>query len=142
MRITLTIFLLGMFSFVCICNSVGAESVKVSDYFPLKAQAELAIAAEKGKTAKISTMLQAGADINAAGKDGMTVLLWCFLHQNKTAFEYLLEHGANPNAQMQSGAARVGGDLGLAGMSVIVSGRFKLTRLGSLQTDPPLAVIV
>ncbi|MBI5773159.1 MAG: ankyrin repeat domain-containing protein [Verrucomicrobia bacterium] len=100
-------------------ESTAAESTKASDYFPQKRQAELAVAAEKGQTSKINTLLQAGADVNARGKDGMTVLLWCYLKQNKKGFACLLEHGANPNAQMENGAAGLTESMALAGRSVM-----------------------
>jgi ankyrin repeat protein len=44
--------------------------------------------------------LAGGTDISARGRAGMTPLIWAFLHQNKTGFALLLEHGADPNLQL------------------------------------------
>jgi ankyrin repeat protein len=49
----------------------------------------------------------------------MTVLVWCLLQQNKNAFEFLLEHGADPNIQMETNAPDLEEELGLAGTSVM-----------------------
>ncbi len=101
------------------CISVKAGAPKASDYFQTKPQLELAIAAGKGQTNKIDALLKSGADVNARGNYGMTVLLWCFLQQNKNAFEFLLEHGADPNIQMEANAPDLGEVLGLGGTSVM-----------------------
>ena len=101
------------------CASVKAGAPKASDYFLTKPQLDLAIAAEKGKTNKMDALLRAGADVNARSKYGMTVLFWCLLQQNKNAFEFLLEHGADPNVQMDTNAPTLEETLGLAGTSVM-----------------------
>jgi ankyrin repeat protein len=77
-----------------------ARSMKASDYFEAKPQIALAEAAAKGNTDKIEQLLADGVGINTQGKEGMTALVWAILHQNKEGFQYLLEHGANPNLQM------------------------------------------
>jgi ankyrin repeat protein len=89
------------FAIAMLSNTTSyARSMKASDYFEAKPQIALAEAAAKGNTDKISQLLAERADVNAQGKEGMTALIWSILHQNKDGFQYLLEHGANPNLQM------------------------------------------
>jgi ankyrin repeat protein len=77
-----------------------ARSMRASDYFEAQSQIALAEAAAKGNTDEIGQLLAEGVGVNAQGKEGMTALIWAILHQNKEGFQYLLEHGANPNLQM------------------------------------------
>jgi ankyrin repeat protein len=82
------------------CAFAGCKSLEASDYFEAKPQIALAEAAAKGNTDKIDQLLAGGVDVNAQGKEGMTALIWAIFHQNKKGFQYLLEHGANPNLQL------------------------------------------
>jgi ankyrin repeat protein len=107
------------FACTIMCVSVKAGEPKASDYFQTKPQLDLAIAAQKGQTNKIDVLLKSGADVNAKGKYGMTVLFWCLLQQNKNGFEFLLEHGADTNVQMDTNAPVLEEELGLAGTSVM-----------------------
>ena len=59
-------------------------------------------AIEWGDTNKMGKMIKEGLDINTRGKDGMTFLIYAYLKLNKKSFEYLLEHGADPNIIMES----------------------------------------
>jgi len=65
--------------------------------------AELAIAAAEGNTKTIDRLLAEGAKINATGQYGQTPLFWSLYAHNKTGFQHLLEHGADPNAHDQNG---------------------------------------
>ena len=47
--------------------------------------------------AAMQRAVDAGADINAVGKHGMTPLLWAFPDHKPKRFRWLLERGANPN---------------------------------------------
>ena len=59
----------------------------------------LADAAEKGKGALIRTLLDAGADVNAAQVDGMTALHWAVYHDDADTTGLLVRSGANVNAE-------------------------------------------
>ncbi len=48
-------------------------------------------------------LIAAGADVNAKGKDGMSLLLWAFPGDKLERFKKLLEHGADPNVIFRGG---------------------------------------
>jgi|GEM_PF-1291040 len=73
------------------------------DYFLDKKVLALANAAARGRTSDIATLLSDAVDVNARGANGVTPLIWTLVKQNKKGFEFLLQHGANPNLQMVDG---------------------------------------
>jgi len=95
---------LSLAGFIC----THAKSMTVADYFESGPQRTLADAAANGRTGQIADVLQRGAIVNFQGKEGMTALIWAFLHQNKKGYENLLNNGANPNLQMT--ASRLASD--------------------------------
>ena len=54
-------------------------------------------AAENGDKATIKAMVNAGANINTVGKEGLTPLIWSFLSHNYDGIRALLKNGADPN---------------------------------------------
>lgn len=50
---------------------------------------------------EIDRLVQAGADVNAKGKENMTPLLWSYPDNKLERFEKLLEHGADPNVKFE-----------------------------------------
>lgn len=60
--------------------------------------APVATAAMDDDAAEVRTLLQNGADVNAAMGDGMTALHWAARHGNAEVVEVLLYAGANPRA--------------------------------------------
>jgi ankyrin repeat protein len=99
MRVRAVHFLVA-FGLVLFSAGVGQARVKAKDFFPSETQLALAEAAADGRVEKIEQLVQAGADINAHGNEGMTALIWAFMQENKKGYQYLLEHGANPNLQV------------------------------------------
>jgi len=71
--------------------------MRAGDYFEPGLPVEMARAAARGDAAKVSELVKKGADVNEPGRDGMTLLMWAFLKQNKTGFRALLENGADAN---------------------------------------------
>ncbi len=63
---------------------------------------KLCQAIEVNDVAEMERLIAAGADVNAMGKDGMTLLLWAFPDPQVARFRCLLEHGANPNVYFES----------------------------------------
>jgi ankyrin repeat protein len=63
----------------------------------------LADAAEQRNRALIRTLLDAGADVNAAQTDGMTALHWAVYHDDADTAGLLVRSGANVNAANQYG---------------------------------------
>ena len=59
--------------------------------------AALAVALERSDWTGAETARRAGANVNARGKEGMYPLIWTMYVKNKAAFEWLLNHGADPN---------------------------------------------
>jgi len=70
----------------------------VKKAFPDSTQTQmLAKASGKGDLSKIDKLIAKGADVNAKGKDGITVLAWALHSKNYRGFNHLLKIGADPN---------------------------------------------
>jgi hypothetical protein len=74
-----------------------AKDVSAEKFFNSPAQVSLAKAAAEGRVDEMDALLARGADVNATGVDGMTVLHWALSNHSKRAVSWLLDHGANPN---------------------------------------------
>ena len=74
-----------------------------SDCFTNPDMIALAKSSASGNLDEIDRLVSSGVDLNARGKNGMTVLLWAMQAENKKAFKRLLEHGADPNIQLTNG---------------------------------------
>jgi ankyrin repeat protein len=59
--------------------------------------AQMVEAASAGDFKKVDAQIQAGANVNAIGKDGVTPLIWQTYSWNIKAMEKMLQVGANPN---------------------------------------------
>jgi uncharacterized protein len=57
----------------------------------------MAKAAESGDVASIERLLNEGVDVNSLGRGNATVLSRALRAKSKPAYQFLLEHGANPN---------------------------------------------
>ena len=69
---------------------------RASDYFSDPLVARLADAVAQGDAAEIDALVKQGADVNATGKLGYTLLTWAMFNSNPRGFEILLDHGADP----------------------------------------------
>jgi len=69
---------------------------KASDFFS-GTSLELVEAAAAGDVDTMDQLVSQGADVNAAGQQGMTPLFFALWARNKKGFTWLLEHGADPN---------------------------------------------
>lgn len=72
-------------------------SEEPSSFFADPKVAALAAALEPNDWTGAEDALYAGADVNAIGKDGIYPLVWAMYIKNKAAFDWLLNHGADPN---------------------------------------------
>lgn len=81
------------------CGEFEVGGKTASDLFPDAQVAALARAAAEGDVAAIDQAIADGVSVNAVGVDEATPLVWATGAQNKTGFERLLEHGANPYHQ-------------------------------------------
>lgn len=79
-------------------NQMSLAQMSVRDMFPgdLQAQA-LALAAARGDTVEMDSLVASGANPNAIGTHGVTVPAWVLYHPNRAGFRHLLELGADPN---------------------------------------------
>jgi ankyrin repeat protein len=75
---------------------------KAEDYFSDPKVIALCKAIEANDLAEMDRLVKAGAEVNAQGKDKMTPLLWAFPDNRLPRFQWLLEHGANPNVIVES----------------------------------------
>lgn len=89
------------------CKAGGAGSVDAKRVFPDSLNAALAEAVADGDKARIQTLIKAGADPNARGDQGVTMLQWGLLNKSKVGLETLLEAGADPALADSSGATVV-----------------------------------
>lgn len=71
--------------------------------FPDPAVTPLAEAAAAGDTARIRQLTGAGADPNARGDKGVTLLQWALLNRSREGIAGLLQAGADPGAADSSG---------------------------------------
>lgn len=83
------------------------------DYFSDSSTLELCRAIEANDISTMNRLIDAGANPNAVGKDGMTPLLWSFPGRKLERFETLLKAGADPSVVIKSdfntkGVIRVG----------------------------------
>ncbi|WP_447956327.1 ankyrin repeat domain-containing protein [Vreelandella sp. EE7] len=80
------------------CANFSTYSQQPGSYFSDPVQLALAEAAGQGDLEAIQQALDAGADPNASGEDGMTPLFWSVtMEANLEAFRYMLSHGGDPN---------------------------------------------
>lgn len=75
---------------------------KAEDYFDDQQVIELCHAIESNDIEEMERLIAAGADANAVGRDGMTLLLWAFPSRKLERFACLLQHGADPNVFLES----------------------------------------
>ena len=93
----------------------GEAGPTLESLFTDPAARDLARAAGDGDVEEVARLAQAGADVNAAGEDGITPLMWALSRESLAGFTALLEQGADPNRADDAGvdavawAAAVGG---------------------------------
>jgi len=68
-----------------------------SAYYQNPAQIELLEAAEEGDAAAMQAAVDAGADVNAVGQDGLLPLYWVMAQGSLKGTQWLLDHGADPS---------------------------------------------
>jgi ankyrin repeat protein len=94
----------GTFHRICIfwvvSTAVLSARPNPGKYFLDPKAISLCEAAGDGDTSTIARLLADGVDVNVKGRGGLTALLFSLLDQNKRGFEFLLNHGANPNIQL------------------------------------------
>jgi len=75
------------------------KEMHVDDLFPENRMAQkLASAASEGDLEKVDELIVSGANPNAIGEHGITVVGWLLYRPNRVGLQRLFEHGADPNA--------------------------------------------
>lgn len=90
---------------------------------------ELCNAIFDADTSEMKRLIDAGADVNTVGKDGVTALFWALhMHRDPSPFEMLLQHGADPNVIVTKSPpgrnANVAALPGYAVTNLVVMGRY------------------
>lgn len=78
--------------------NINGRHADPRDHFTDPQTVALAQAMLKGDTGLMAELVGAGADPNAMGKDGMTLLEWDIWREGHIAYRELLQLGADPNA--------------------------------------------
>lgn len=81
----------------------GSKSVNAKQVFSDLVAAQVAVAAAADDAARVDTLIKSGANPNAIGDKGVSLLQWTMLNQNKPGFEALLAAGADPTHTDDSG---------------------------------------
>ena len=77
---------------------MNLKLLSAEDYFKDSKEIEMAHAIEWDDTSKIQKLLDDGLNVNTKGyHDSMNFIMWAFIKQEKKSYQYLLEHGADPN---------------------------------------------
>jgi len=101
MKHPLRLFSLAIVSILLL--AVRSLAMDTGEYFTDPSAVVLANAAADGDTKAIDRALANGASPNAAGKDGMTPVIWALINQSPDGFKYLVAHGGNPNLSLSDG---------------------------------------
>ena len=83
---------------------LGRTPVDVKRVFPDSLDAALAQAIAESDRARIEQLIKAGADPNARGDQGITMLHWALLNKSKVGLDALMAAKADPTAPDSSGA--------------------------------------
>ncbi len=73
------------------------RALRPKDYFADDGQIAMAYAVQSDDLAEIDRLLATGVNVNAVGKDRVSMLTWAMLNERKASFERLLKKGADPN---------------------------------------------
>ena len=91
-------FILAMVIFTgCGFGAADKMNERAAEVFDDPQVLALARAGAKGDVAQIDSLLAAGANINGAGKLGITPAWWAAQNKNKAGYKHLLVCGANPS---------------------------------------------
>jgi ankyrin repeat protein len=76
-------------------GNLSMKQIPPSEFFANPLQVRLASAVDSGDAAGVAAAVRDGADINAWGKGGHSLLYWAMARDNLAGFELLLQHGAD-----------------------------------------------
>lgn len=92
-------------------------------YDPRSPAGLLAAAAARGDSAEVGRLVAAGADPNAAGRDGMLPLHWAYMARSDAGVRALLVAGADPNRRNLGPRLTPGSGAGVSPIAFAVADR-------------------
>lgn len=94
---------------LCMCTACAKQgtAAMTDKTFTDPAAAQLAQAAKSGNAALVRELVAGGANPNAQGEHGLTLLEWTMLQQSRQGFEALLAAGADPARGNDAGMTAV-----------------------------------
>lgn len=87
-------------SLMACAHDIGGKNI--DDVFSNTQTRQLAQAACRGDTNTIRKLVGSGADVNAPGLDGLSVLMWALSCNNVEGMKALLDAGADPNHKVKN----------------------------------------
>jgi len=91
------LFVFGVTTMSAAFGEVKFGGLTARQAFPDEKVGALVEAASRGDLKQVDALLQAGANINAVGVQGISPLIWVLAAHNKQGVEHLLKAGADPN---------------------------------------------
>ncbi|TDF34610.1 ankyrin repeat domain-containing protein [Alteromonadaceae bacterium M269] len=87
-------------------DTLGAiYELRAKDIYTNPSELQLALAAGKGDSEKVATLIQNGVNPNSQGKMGLPILFWPIRTGNIEGFKLLLEAGADPDVKWDTGSS-------------------------------------
>lgn len=96
-RFIVTAALAAIVAVLTSCLPSVGDQRDPAEFFPDPAAQELAAAILAEDTEKMAALIARGADVNARGINGLTMLQWAVWNNRPKELEILLEAGADPN---------------------------------------------
>src|SRR5713226_8310253 len=91
------LFVLGVPTLSAALGEAKFGGLTARQAFPDEKVGALVEAATRGDLKQVDALLQGGANVNAAGAQGVSPLIWVLAARNKKGAEHLLKAGADPN---------------------------------------------
>ena len=88
--------------FLCLVTLMASTSFAA----PNSVDTQLLEAAKRGTTEEVRRLLDAGADVNARGDDGVTALHEAAYYGPADVVQLLIDHGADVNARVVKGLTK------------------------------------
>ena len=85
-------------------NASKVKTMTPEQFFTEPLQVRLAVAVDRGDSGAVDAAVRDGADVNARGKDGFSILYWAMARKAAAGFEALVKNGADVTAECRDPA--------------------------------------
>ena len=85
-------------------NASKVKTMTPEQFFTEPLQVRLAVAVDRGDSGAVDAAVRDGADVNARGKDGFSILYWAMARNAAAGFEALVKNGADVTAECRDPA--------------------------------------